>query len=230
VTQIGRLPAARGALRGILPTALLFYVKFMQRKQRAVVIPYNAGSFARLNPGATVETLRKDRIMERKIAWTAAFALALGFSSAWAEDHEDETNDNAAFGAEVSAEAQNGGVDGQSVADRARQLGNAEATIAIIDDADAETAEAVTGEIPLPEELPEEAGFGNSVAVDARDGGVDGQEIAGNALDLASEMAGDALDNVEIPARSEVIPDVPDRPDLPEVPEMPEIPEPPAGS
>lgn len=147
-------------------------------------------------------------MMNRKFALLWTVPLVLGFSSAWADDHHGETDENASFGAQIAAEAQAGGVDGQSVADRARALGGAEVTIDLMDDDD----DLVTNEVELPEP-PARAAFGQSVAERARNGEVNGRDIADEARDLADA----AQDAAEGRGRAEDLPaDVPGRPDLPD--------------
>ena len=104
-------------------------------------------------------------------------------------------------------------------------LPNAEATIRLMDEADAELPDAVMNEVTLPE-LPESAQGADGLAkAEENKGRRDtGQDVAQgnreNARDNANSMAEEALENVEQRGRSEEHrqdnpPDPPGPPDTP---------------
>lgn len=70
---------------------------------------------------------------------------------------------------------------------------------------DSPTAEATEAPRPSPSDLPSAAAFGQSVAADARDGGVDGQEISreAHARNAAREAGHDAAEPTESPEPTE---------------------------
>lgn len=152
---------------------------------------------------------RMVEMMNRKISLLWTVPLVLGFSAAWAQDAEEELAPmlpDPAVGepAELPDAADNGLT---TARDKTAGLPG-EATIRLMDDDD----DLVTNEVELPE-LPPKANFGQRVADDARDGGVNGREIADEARDLADE----AQDAAEGRGRAEDLPvDVPGRPDLPD--------------
>jgi hypothetical protein len=150
-----------------------------------------------------------------RFAWTVAAALVLSSGCLWADNQEDKADDNAEFGINTSNEARSVGVDGLAKASEASEI-----TINTIGDVNANTPDAVTAGIPDEGDLPDSAAFGNSTAIDAQDGGVDGLAIATEAMDQANQLAQDALESRENAGRSDDLPDVPG--DVP-----PDVPEPP---
>jgi hypothetical protein len=111
---------------------------------------------------------------------------------------------------------------------------NAETTIRLMGDADAELPDVVINDISLPEaatvdlEAISNARKGLDVANEKRAQRNDGLRNASEARERASEMADEARGNVENRGRAEDLPgDVPGRPDRPERPERPETPQPP---
>lgn len=99
-------------------------------------------------------------------------------------------------------------------------------TIRLMGAADAELPDAVVKEIVLPENAADEAALnaadGLLKAEERHDRRENGLATADAARDNASDMADDALDNVENRGRAENLPDgVPGRPEMPDVPDVP---------
>ena len=101
--------------------------------------------------------------------------------------------------------------------------GELDATMRLMDDAEAESSHAVTRPIELPQHLRDR---GDSVAVDKSANGLEaanagsdnsafGRDTADAAHERASGMSEAAKDNRENHGRSEELPDPPNRPDPP---------------
>lgn len=103
----------------------------------------------------------------------------------------------------------------------------AETTIRLMSDAEAELPGAVTADIALPESIPEDAAAveqarsGIDTANDNRQRREEGLATAEEARERGAEMAEEALENRENRGRSD------ERPDRPEVPDRPDVPTPP---
>lgn len=142
--------------------------------------------------------------------WTLALLLACG--NAWTQ--EDATDDGAALlPDEASEEAK----------ERVGANVPAEATIRLMEAGEAELPGAVTGEIALPDSIPEDAAAvekaqrGLDIANQARMEG--GQSVAEEARQRGADMADEALEGREVPGRAE---DVPERPEgIPGPPDNP---------
>ena len=108
---------------------------------------------------------------------------------------------------------------GQSWAQEENGGDESEATIRLMQRADAELPDAVMREIPLPaaDNIPEQAEDGLATAASKRDKGLSNAE---EALERNAEMIQNALDNVENRGRNENMPDTPAGPpdDLPQPP------------
>jgi len=111
----------------------------------------------------------------------------------------------------------------QALAEDPDDSGALDATMRLMDDAEAESSNAVTRPIELPQHLLDR---GDSVAVDksakgleAANAGSDNSEFGRGTADAAHErangMAEAAVDNLESRGRSENLPEPPDRPDPP---------------
>jgi len=169
--------------------------------------------------------------MNRKNNWLLVAPLLLGLNAAWAQDEPilpEPADDEARNAAQLPDEA----AEGLAIAaDNVENL-PAEATIRLMEDADADDADAVMHEVELPT-LPEEGAAGQQgldIAAQAITGGEEfGRGIAEEARDKAADAAEEALERAEDRGRAEDLPpDVPGRPNLPDnVPD--DIPRPPGG-
>lgn len=103
----------------------------------------------------------------------------------------------------------------------------AETTIRLMTDAEAELPGDVTADIALPDSVPEDAAavenarFGIDTANENRQRRGDGLATAEEARERGAEMAEEARENRENRGRSEERPDRPDPPDRPDVPTPP---------
>jgi len=116
-------------------------------------------------------------------------------------------------------------------------IDDAETTIRLMGEAEAELPDAVTRDIVLPDaagedsEAVENARRGLETANENRARREHGLATASEARDRAADMAEEARENVEDRGRAEDLPvDVPGRPDLPDTPpDLPDVPKPPIG-
>ena len=114
---------------------------------------------------------------------------------------------------------------------------DAETTIRLMGEAEAELPDAVTRDIVLPDavgmdrEAVENAQRGLDTANENRARREEGLATADEARDRAADMADEARENVEDRGRAEDLPvDLPGRPDLPDAPpDLPELAQPPNG-
>ena len=103
----------------------------------------------------------------------------------------------------------------------------AETTIRLMDSAEASLPEAVTANIALPANLPEDAAaveharLGIDTANENRERRETGLATADEARERGAEMAEEALENRENRGRAEDPPERPDVPDLPDTPTPP---------
>ncbi len=114
--------------------------------------------------------------MSSKFSMLWTVPLLLGFSAAWADNHEEDEVGlpyPAADDARDVAQLPEAAADGLATA--------AEATMRLMEDDEAE----VTNEVELPSDLPAAADFGQSVADQAINGEIDGQDIALEAQEAA---------------------------------------------
>ena len=149
------------------------------------------------------------------VLWT--LPVLLGMSTVWAQDAEEETTPMLPDPAVAEPAALPDAAEQGLAIARDKTAGlPGEATIRLMDDDD----DLVTNELELPE-LPAAAAFGQSVGERARNGEINGLDIADEARGLADE----AQDAAEGRGRAEDLPkDVPGRPDLPD-----NVPTPPTG-
>ena len=138
--------------------------------------------------------------MNRKIALIFALPLALGLSTAMAQD-SDQANENAEAGLAIANEA----------------------TMRVMDDAEAGRPAAVTANIPLPPRDQEDIDAVENASDSAGDAGI--AAVADAAENHAAEQAQDALsaaqDAIEQRGRGGAPENLPAPVDVPEVPDTP---------
>jgi hypothetical protein len=165
--------------------------------------------------------LQEDAMMNRKIALICALPLALGLSTAWAQDDEEEEVRYGLPGPAAHEARDASGVMENDNAQAGLATAN-EATMRVMDDAEAGRPDAVTATIPLPpgeEEDTQAVENAQESFETAGDGGVAAIE---DAKSVAADQAQDALtaaqEAIEQRGRGNPPEDPPTPPDVPEPP------------
>ena len=166
-----------------------------------------------------MDLLQEDATMNRKIALIFALPLALGVSTGWTQESEEEEVRYGLPGPAAQEARDASGVMDNDNAQAGLAVANNEATMRVMGDAEAGRPDAVTANIPLPPSQQEDTEAVENASESAGEGGIAAiAEAKLDAADQAQSALSAAQDAIEQRGRRGPPEELPTPPDVPEPP------------